>query len=62
MNNHRNWAGNVQYRAAERYEPETMEQLQAWVVSTERVRVLGTRHSFNGIADTTASQDRKSVV
>jgi len=55
MDNHRNWAGNYHYRARELYEPDTMEQLQAWVAAAANVRVLGTRHSFNGIADTTAS-------
>jgi alditol oxidase len=55
VDNHRNWAGNYQYRAAELYAPDTTEQLQAWVASKPSIRVLGTRHSFNGIADTTAS-------
>jgi alditol oxidase len=55
MDNHRNWAGNYQYRATELYAPENMEQLQEWVAAKDSIRVLGTRHSFNGIADTTAS-------
>lgn len=55
LDNHRNWAGNYQYRASELYAPETLDELQAWIAGRERVTVLGTRHSFNGIADTTAA-------
>jgi len=52
MSNHRNWAGNFAYGAAALQVPENMEQAQEWVARSERVKVLGTRHSFNGIADT----------
>ena len=49
-----NWSGNYAYSAARFYAPTTLEQLQALVGSSERLRVLGSRHSFNGIADTPA--------
>jgi xylitol oxidase len=47
----RNWAGNYTYRAVRVHRPETMEELQEQVGRSRRVRVLGSRHSFNGIAD-----------
>jgi xylitol oxidase len=47
-----NWAGNYAYRAARLHEPESMAQLQEIVRSAEKLRVLGSRHSFNDIADT----------
>jgi xylitol oxidase len=47
----RNWAGNYRYRAAKLHRPATVEQLQQIVANAPRVRVLGSRHSFNDIAD-----------
>jgi xylitol oxidase len=46
-----NWAGNYTYRAERLHRPSTLEQVRAIVASAPRVRVLGTRHSFNDIAD-----------
>lgn len=48
-----NWAGNRAYVAAQLHEPATMEQLQEIARNSRSVRVLGSRHSFNDIADTT---------
>jgi alditol oxidase len=47
-----NWAGNHIYRAARWHRPETREQVQALVRQCRRLKALGTRHSFNDIADT----------
>jgi xylitol oxidase len=47
----RNWAGNVEYRAATVHQPTSVDELRRLVVGSQRVRVLGTRHSFNDIAD-----------
>lgn len=47
-----NWAGNVRYAAAALHRPATLEELQELVARSRRVKVVGTRHSFNGIADT----------
>ena len=47
-----NWAGNIAYRAAELLRPRTLEELADEVASRPRVRVLGSRHSFNDLADT----------
>ena len=46
-----NWAGNYAYRAERLHRPETVEQLQETVAGAKSVRVLGSRHSFNDIAD-----------
>ncbi|MGO4110070.1 FAD-binding protein [Paenibacillus sp. YAF4_2] len=55
MANDRNWAGNYKYSASEYLFPETVEEVQDIVVRSNKLRVLGSRHSFNGIADTNAS-------
>jgi xylitol oxidase len=52
MDDQRNWAGNLTYQARRLVEPESLEQLQEFVAGTDRIRPLGTRHSFNDIADT----------
>ncbi len=53
--NHLNWAGNVTYSAEEILEPATVDELQAMVARSPRVRALGTRHSFTDIADTSGA-------
>jgi alditol oxidase len=47
----RNWAGNYTYRAQKLHRPSTIEQLQEIFANAPCVRVLGSRHSFNDIAD-----------
>jgi xylitol oxidase len=46
-----NWAGSYSYRARTLHRPETIEQLQEIVAGAERIRVLGSRHTFSDIAD-----------
>jgi xylitol oxidase len=46
-----NWAGNYTYRAAHTHQPESIEQIQSLVAHSNRLKALGTRHSFNDIAD-----------
>ena len=46
-----NWAGTYTYRAERLHRPATVEQLQELVAHAPRIRVLGSRHSFNDIAD-----------
>jgi xylitol oxidase len=49
-----NWAGNVEFSSVlER--PRSVAELQELVAKSEKVRVLGTGHSFNRIADTTGT-------
>jgi alditol oxidase len=52
----KNWAGNVAFRAADLSRPATVGQLQALVAKTDRIRALGTGHSFSDIADTPGTQ------
>jgi len=47
----RNWAGTYTYRAQKLHRPATMEQVQEIVANAASVHVLGSRHSFNDIAD-----------
>lgn len=51
MNNPGNWAGNYFYGAAKIHEPERIEQIQELVHRSHKLKALGTRHSFNDIAD-----------
>ncbi|MEU8178296.1 D-arabinono-1,4-lactone oxidase [Microbispora hainanensis] len=46
-----NWAGNITFRAAEVERPSSVEEVRALVARSEKVRVLGSGHSFNHIAD-----------
>lgn len=51
----RNWAGNVRFRAEEIHRPTALDQLRTLVAGSKRLRALGTRHSFNDIADSPGS-------
>jgi len=46
-----NWAGNITYTAKEVHRPATAGELADVVARSARVRVLGSGHSFNEIAD-----------
>lgn len=46
-----NWAGNYTYSAARIHHPQSVEEVRELVASSKKVRALGSRHSFNGIAD-----------
>ena len=48
-----NWAGNHAYVARALHEPRSLDELQELVRRGRSLRVLGSRHSFNDIADTT---------
>lgn len=49
----RNWAGNYTYSTDNLHRPETLAQVQELVAASPKIKVLGSRHSFNGIADST---------
>jgi xylitol oxidase len=51
-----NWAGNYRYKAAELFTPRSIAELQERVAQAEHCKALGTRHSFQNIADTTGTQ------
>jgi xylitol oxidase len=46
-----NWAGNLMYHAKEVHSPGSVADLQLLVAHNNRVRALGTRHSFSDLAD-----------
>lgn len=46
-----NWAGNITYTAKELLRPHSLTALRALVADSARVRVLGSGHSFNEIAE-----------
>jgi xylitol oxidase len=47
-----NWAGNITFSADRLLAPESLGALRELVAASGRVRVLGSGHSFNRIADT----------
>ena len=51
-----NWARNVTFGARAHERPSSVDEVRALVARTDRVKVLGSGHSFNGIADTTGTQ------
>jgi xylitol oxidase len=50
---HQNWAGHTPFHAARFHQPNSIADLQGIVRDAEKVRVIGSRHCFNDIADTT---------
>ncbi|MFG2100777.1 FAD-binding protein [Micromonospora echinaurantiaca] len=48
----RNWAGNVHYAARRFHRPDTVDELRRLVAGSDRIRVVGTGHSFNRLGDT----------
>lgn len=48
-----NWADNYTYSTTRLHRPETVEQLQELVRGASKIKVLGSRHSFNHVADST---------
>jgi len=51
-----NWAGNLTYNAANLHFPTTVSEVQDIVKSCNSLRVLGSRCTFNNIADNHANQ------
>jgi len=47
----KNWAGNLTYSTSSIAEPASIEEAQEIISRSTRIRVLGTRHCFNRIAD-----------
>ncbi len=46
-----NWTGNYAYTASRIHSPATVPDLQRIVAGANRIRGLGTRHTFNDVAD-----------
>jgi xylitol oxidase len=51
-----NWAGNFTFSTNRLYSPANVEEVRHVVTSCTKLRALGSRHSFNRIADSTANQ------
>jgi xylitol oxidase len=51
-----NWAGNLTYSTNRLHSPGTVEEVRQVVKSCSKLRALGSRHSFNAIADSTQNQ------
>jgi xylitol oxidase len=49
----KNWAGNLEYSTDRLFKANSMEQVRDYVKKEAKFRVLGTRHCFNTIADST---------
>ncbi len=47
-----NWSGNHTYAARRLLRPESVAELQAVVAGADRVRALGSRHTFTALPDT----------
>lgn len=46
-----NWAGNYTFKASQIHSPTSIEALRGLVADSPQIRAIGTRHSFNAIAD-----------
>jgi len=49
----KNWAGNLEYSTDRLYSASSLEQVRSYVKAQSKLKVLGTRHCFNNIADST---------
>ena len=52
----KNWSGNYTYSTDRLDTPASVEEVQSIVKRARKLRALGTRHSFNAIADSTSEQ------
>ncbi len=49
----KNWAGNITFSTNNVHYPDSVEQVQEFVKKASKLKVLGSRHCFNRIADST---------
>lgn len=52
----KNWAGNLTYSTGNVHYPKTVEQVREIVRKYDKIKPLGSRHSFNKIADSKEDQ------
>ncbi|MDA0746398.1 MAG: FAD-binding protein [bacterium] len=50
---HQNWSGHTPFHSARFHQPATIAELQEIVRNADKVHVIGSRHCFNDIANTT---------
>src|SRR4051812_16072411 len=51
--NLQNWSGHHTFSTTRVHSPESLAQLQEVVSRSRKIKVIGSRHSFNNIADST---------
>src|SRR5665213_513778 len=51
-----NWAGNLTFSTNRLYSPGSVDEVRQVVKDCAKLRALGSRHSFNTIADSTQNQ------
>src|ERR1700730_9288218 len=51
MTREHNWADNYTFKAARIHRPASVDEVRRVVAQSSRIRAIGARHSFNGIAD-----------
>ena len=51
-----NWSGHTPFTAEHYHEPTSIGEIQEIVKDSSQVRIIGSRHSFNAIADSTVDQ------
>jgi xylitol oxidase len=56
MTGRKNWGGNYTFGAKELVEPEDFDELMAILKTSSSQKAIGSRHSFNGIADSPMKQ------
>lgn len=56
MEHLKNWAGNLEYSTGNVHYPKTVGEVQEVVKKCKSLTALGSRHSFNKIADSTENQ------
>jgi xylitol oxidase len=56
LSTRKNWSGNYTYSTDRLDTPVSIDEVQAIVKRATKIRALGTRHSFNAIADSTTEQ------
>jgi alditol oxidase len=49
----KNWSGNLEYGTERLYSADSLEEVRAFVAKSGKLKVLGTRHCFNTIANST---------
>jgi len=51
MTRERNWADNYTFKAARIHRPASIDEVRRLVAGSAKIHAIGTRHSFNGSAD-----------
>jgi alditol oxidase len=51
MTREHNWADNYTFKAVRIHRPTSIDEVRRLVSGSGKIRAIGTRHSFNGIAD-----------